>query len=114
MGTSVSPCFKAPMRKQPTENNNSSAAHPPGAGRCRLIVSKTRVESVDRIQRLKLDYHKLLSTVAFNLNLRRYTGGKAAATAGALEMCLVGSARYCPPRHPTRVEPSSLELNDIL
>jgi hypothetical protein len=62
--------IKAPMRKQPTENN-SNASHPPGA--------------------------------------------KAASTAGGgLEMCLVGPARHCPPRHPMHVEPSSLELNDIL
>ena len=43
-------------------------------GRCRLTVSKL-VLKAQRLwfHRLKLEYHKLLSTVAFNFNLRRYS-----------------------------------------
>jgi hypothetical protein len=57
-------------------------------------------------KRLKLNCDVLLSTSAFKFNLRRYTEACIAAE--------VGAARHCPPRHPTHLRPSFIELNDIL
>ena len=41
-------------------------------GRCRLTVSNPVLKAV-WFQRLKVNYHQLFSTVAFNIILRRYT-----------------------------------------
>jgi len=46
----------------------------PSVGRCRFKRVETSVESA-WFQRLKLEYDELLSNLAFNLNLRRYTSG---------------------------------------
>jgi len=48
----------------------------PTVGRCTLTASKP-VLKAKRLwfQRLKIEYHKLLSTFAFNFNLRRYATG---------------------------------------
>jgi len=53
-------------------------------GRCRLTVSKP-VLKPHTVSRLKVEYHYLLSIVAFKFNLRRYTkaGAEAAAAAAA-------------------------------
>jgi hypothetical protein len=46
----------------------------PVAGRCRLTVSKPVLKAKRlRFQRLKLECDELLSNLAFNFNLRRYT-----------------------------------------
>jgi hypothetical protein len=46
-------------------------------GRCKLKPVETRVESA-WFQLLKLEYHKLLSMVTINFNLRRYMTGEGA------------------------------------
>jgi len=43
-------------------------------GRCRLAVSSPVLKRL-RFQRLKLESHKLLSTFAFNFNLRQHNKG---------------------------------------
>jgi hypothetical protein len=48
-------------------------------GRCRFRLVATRIESA-RLQCLKLIYGKLLSTFAFNFNLRRYISANHSAT----------------------------------
>ena len=72
-----------------------------------------------RIKRLKLHYDRLLSSYAFKLNLRRYTeavtDGEDSVDAGLrTKGTEVGTDGWFSPRHETRLEPSFLELSDIL
>jgi hypothetical protein len=60
-----------------------------------------------------------LQLLPFLLEAGGKAGAAAAAAAAQLARLLVdsdsgaGSGRYCSPRHPTHLEPSILELNDI-
>ena len=75
-------------------------------------------------QRLKLEYDKLLSSFAFNFNLRRYAmvgSGRhpiaeptPAARRAARDFLVVGPDGYCLPRHPPRFEPFFIEFNGTL
>ena len=90
---------------------------------------------------MKLKYHQLLSSFAFNFNLRPYdataekekeveagsedvTDFRMVLADGMDEFVLIegeavtsfkqGRAEYCPSRQPTHFKPSLLELNGIL
>ena len=72
------------------------AGDPPVRGRAAQVDSiRTRVESAYGVcnQCLKLEYQKLLSTFAFNFNLRRYIVADEAALAMADHMDAVGRCR---------------------
>jgi len=77
---------------------------------------------------LNLTYYTLLSSFAFNFNLRRYTlvdaieappqsGAELAAESGSVEsklVPLIAGGALCSPRHPPRCGPSALDLEGIM
>ena len=74
-------------------------------GRCRLTVSKPRVESAYGVcnQRLKLQCDEPLSNVAFNFELRRYMAARTAAASGwALyrRILVAGAGHFSPQPEP--------------